>query len=163
MPSRSLSPSFASRKQKTFMTRPLFTLTMLVSLAGCSTGATIEFRAASLSAVSDGTNLVAPGSDLPVFVQPQIVIANRDIESARLGQTASGERAVNLALTDRGAEKLGSYMAAHLVQPIAVVVNGELFSAPIVKSQLTKSAMIIGGPSGISETQATMLLRSLNK
>ena len=133
------------------------------ALGACSAGPAFEYRAASLTETPGSTPAQAPGSSLRVFVQPEVVIDDRDVASAALAKTAGGERAFEIHLTDSGARKLGDYTAAHLDQPIAIIVDGKLCSAPIVLSPLTKTAMVMGGPGGLSEAEADRLVRSLNR
>lgn len=132
-------------------------------LAACSSEPSVEFRAASLTDAQGTSKLTVPGSAMPVFVGPQVVITSRDIASAQHAQAAGGGRAVEVTLTDAGAEKLGTYTSAHLGEPIAILVHGQLCSAPIVRAPLTRRAMILGGSGGLSEAQADELVKSLNR
>ncbi len=143
--------------------KQLAALIVALGLGACAPRPTVEFRAASWTATPGTRLLTVPGSELPIYVDSQVVITNADIASASLSKTNDGQRAVAITLTDKGAQKLGEHTGSHLDQPIAIFVDGKLYSAPTVRAQLTRSALIMRSPGGLSESEATSLVESLNK
>ncbi|MBL9147132.1 MAG: hypothetical protein JNM94_00410 [Phycisphaerae bacterium] len=137
-------------------------LLLLPTLAGCASNAQVEFRAASLTDTPGSMKLTAEGLPRPVYVSPTVIISNDDIASAVVDETSDGQRSVHVTLNDAGAKKFEAYTSAHLEQPIAIFVDGEFYSAPIVKSPLSRTAIITGGPGGLTEAEATRLVKSLN-
>lgn len=137
-------------------------LLLLSTLTGCAPKAQVEFRAASLTDTPGLMKLTAEGLPRPVYVSPTVVISNDDIASAVVGKTSDGQRSVHVTLKDAGAKKFEAYTAAHLDQPIAIFVDGEFYSAPIVRSPLSRTAIIMGGPAGLTEAEAARLVKSLN-
>jgi len=67
-------------------------------------------------------------------------------EVARLRMANGGAKypAIHLTLTDQGAKKLAKITANNLNRRIAIVMDGKLLSAPMVKAQIAKHAMING-------------------
>jgi len=144
------------------MFRALLATVVLACLGACASPAKVEFRAASMNSTPDSVKMVAPAGAAPIYVAPQVVISNSDIATASIGTTENGTRAVYVTLTDAGASKLLAYTSVHLREPIAIMIDGQLVSAPMVQSPLSKVAMILGGPNGFTEEEASRLVTSLN-
>ena len=135
----------------------------LIVLGGCSSPALVEFRGATTTfkrtGARDGATSYAP----EVQVGSEVVISNDDFASATPSFTDDGRRAVDVTLTDEGARKMLAYTSAHLREPIAIMLDGQLLDAPMVLSPLSKSGVISAMPSGLSQEQVDRIVQSLNR
>jgi len=131
-------------------------------LAGILNGqAPVEIRAAASSAVSGWAQMQSPGGD-PLWVAPDVRLTSADIERAEARQTADGP-AVAIVLTGDGARKMAALSTAQMNQPIALLLDGQVIWAPVVRSTVEREALLTGGPGGLSQAHIQRLLTSLKK
>ena len=81
------------------------------------------------------------------------------VDEAFVSQTPTGGFQVNLEMTNEGADILRAVTEKLLKKPLAIVLDGKLYSAPIVESVLSKSAQITGN---YSQREAIDLANVLN-
>lgn len=71
------------------------------------------------------------------LLEPAVVLTGRDVADATVGTDSySNAPIVMLTLTDRAAEAFESATATHIHRALAIVVDGEVLSAPIVQSAI---------------------------
>jgi preprotein translocase subunit SecD len=132
-------------------------------LAGVINGQNpVEIRAAASSAVSGWQQMASPGGD-PLWVAPDIRLSAADIERAEARTLADGGPAVAIVLTDDGAKKMAVLSKAQIDKPIALMLDGKVIWAPIVRSTVEKEAVLSGGPGGLTQAQIQRLLSSLKR
>ncbi|HWI16669.1 MAG TPA: hypothetical protein VNT81_02900 [Vicinamibacterales bacterium] len=132
-------------------------------LAGILNGqAPVEIRAAASSAVSGWAQMKSPGGD-PLWVAPDIRLTSADIERAEARQLAGGDPAVAILLTTEGAKKMAALSNAQMNKPIALLLDGQVIWAPIVRSTVEKEAVLTGGPGGLTQAQIQRLLTTLKR
>ena len=85
----------------------------------------------------------------PEFGEDQIVVTGNDITSARGGmsQDSSGntEYVVDLAFSEEGKQKFAEATARNVGNPIYIIYNGKVVSAPTVQSEITEGRAQING------------------
>jgi SecD/SecF fusion protein len=81
------------------------------------------------------------------------------VDEAFVSQTPSGGFQVNLEMTRKGADILEAVTEKLINKPLAIVLDGKLYSAPIVRSVLSKNAQITGN---YSQREAIDLANVLN-
>ncbi|HTJ47262.1 MAG TPA: hypothetical protein VL463_34410, partial [Kofleriaceae bacterium] len=105
---------------------------------------------------------VQPGGDTArgvrfrtYVVAPEVIVGNQDIESADAGADPYNERpVVNLSFGRAAAQRFGDWTAAHVGEKLAIVVDGEVTSAPIINSAIRGGrAVITMGSGGSSRDQ----------
>jgi len=69
------------------------------------------------------------------------------------------EWVVNFTLNDRGAEVFGDFTARHIGQPLAIVLDGVVISAPVIRDALTDGGTISGGFTQEDAQQLAVQLR----
>lgn len=102
----------------------------------------------------------APGNDAYFLVDRRPVITGARIQKARPSTDASGQRMISVQVDGEGARWLEGYTAAHLGQAIAIVLDGEVQSAPVIQSKISDSFIITGGFSEQEATDLALVLRS---
>ena len=81
------------------------------------------------------------------------------VDEAFVSQTPNGAFQVNLEMTDEGADILEAVTEKLVGKPLAIVLDGKLYSAPTVNDVLSKSAQITGS---YSQREAIDLANVLN-
>ena len=132
-------------------------------LAGILNGqAPVEIRAASSSAVTGWRQMSSPGGN-PLWVAPDIRLTSADIARAEARKLPDGGPAVAILLTDAGAKKMAELSAAQTDKPIALLLDGEVIWAPVVRGAIGKEAVLTGGKGGLTQQQIDRLLASFKR
>ncbi len=119
----------------------------------------LEVRAAASTAVTGWRQMVSPsGSQL--WVAPTNSLTSADIERAEARKMPNGDSAVAVVLTADGAKKMEALAAARTNEPIAMLLDGKLIWAPIVRGSIGKEALLTGGPGGLTPGEIQRLLAS---
>ena len=97
----------------------------------------------------------------PIFDMNQVVVSGNDITSARGGmiQDSYGQTGyvVDLAFTDEGKKAFAEATERNLGQPIYIIYNGEIVSAPYVQSVISDGRAQI---TGMGDLESAELLAS---
>ena len=129
-------------------------------LAGVINGqGPLEIRAAASTAVTGWQPMVSP-SGKPVWVSPARNLTSADIERAEARTAPNGDPAVAVVLTADGAKKMTALAAARTNEPIAMLLDGKLIWAPVVRGNIGKEALLTGGPGGLTPAEIQRLLAS---
>jgi SecD/SecF fusion protein len=81
------------------------------------------------------------------------------VDDAFASQTQSGGFQINLVMTSEGADVFRSVTERMVGQPLAIVLDGKLYSAPTIQGVLSKNAQITGS---FSQREAIELANVLN-
>ena len=85
----------------------------------------------------------------PIFDENQIVVSGNDITSARGGMYTDNygqtQYVVDLAFTEEGKQKFAEATERNLGQPIYIIYNGDIVSAPYVQSVISDGRAQITG------------------
>ena len=84
------------------------------------------------------------GSDRLIYLHDEIVVSNSDIAAARLVQGSRAQYSVGIEFNASGAEKMRAATAGHIGKPVAILLDGQVVMAPVVKASLGASAVITG-------------------
>jgi preprotein translocase subunit SecD len=132
-------------------------------LAGILNGQTpVEIRAASSTAVTGWTQMSSPGGEA-LWVAPSIELTSADIARAEARTLADGGPAVAIVLTDEGARKMAQLSSAQANKPIALLLDGKVIWAPVVRGSIGKEAVLTGGPGGLTKAQIDRLIASFKR
>jgi preprotein translocase subunit SecD len=85
---------------------------------------------------------VSVGSRL-VYLHPELVVGNDDVAHASVVADGSGF-AVEVELLQAGAERMRQATASHVGRPVAMLLDGAVAMAPVVRSPIGSSARITG-------------------
>jgi preprotein translocase subunit SecD len=72
------------------------------------------------------------------------IVTGRDLRTARRGQGQFGEPVVNFYLVPAGGDKFAEFTAAHIGDPAAIVLDGNVISAPVIRSRIRDEGYIEG-------------------
>ena len=134
---------------------------MIVTLlAGILNGqSVVEIRAAASAAVSGWQQMVSPNGQA-LWVAPATGLTSADIARAEARTLADGGPAVAIVMTDDGAKKMSALTASQNNKPIALLLDGQVIWAPVVRGAIQKEAVLTGGPGGLTQAQIQRLLDS---
>jgi len=110
---------------------------------------TIEIRRAESEPAEGLIEHVVPGGRRTVYVHPGPGITNKQIASVRAHrqQIAGASRdmlGIAITFTDEGARTMEQMSAEQMGKPIAILIDGKVVLAPIVRARLSRDAVISG-------------------
>jgi len=111
-----------------------------------------DLRAAVRFEVRLGEDKPAPGlrevkvsgSERSVYLHDEVVVSNSDIAAARLVQGSPTQYSVGIEFNASGAEKMHAATGGHIGKPVAILLDGQVVMAPVVRASLGGSAVITG-------------------
>lgn len=119
--------------------------------------ARVEFRRAETAPAPGLTEAVVAGTKDKVYLHKTADLTGADVAAARVGGDAAG-RTVDLTFTDAGGKKLAKLSAEHADRPLAVVLDGKVLAAPVIRARLGKSVLITGH---FTEEEATKVAKAV--
>lgn len=119
--------------------------------------------AAAAAGTTDSTTETAneePPRVNPLTGQPfTTVLTGADLQAA-VAQTETGAWFIRFELTPSGAQIFGPYTESHLNQPMAIVLDGVVLSAPVIQARLDSGGIIQGRFTEQEAKQLALQLRS---
>ena len=132
-------------------------------LAGILNGQTpVEIRKASSTAVSGWQQMSSPGGD-PLWVAPDVQLTSADFARAEARTDRDAGPSVAILLTDEGAKKMAALSAVQDNRPIALLLDGKVIWAPVVKGSIGKEVRLTGGNGGLTKAQIDRLIASFKR
>ncbi len=113
----------------------------------------------------DARELLLPSLDEPgafyVLEQTPVVTGDDLVDSQPAFDQQTGQPAVTFRFNPSGARDFGDYTAANVGAPFAIVLDGEVISAPVIRSAITGGSGQITGNFTVAEsTELAVLLRA---
>ena len=118
----------------------------------------LEFRLAEMFPGNGLTEMTVGESGRKVYVRDEIVLSNEDVASASVRQR-QGRPAIEIVLNETGGEKFAEATARNLNKPLAMLVNGRVLSAAIVREPIFDSSAIITGD--FTQEEATRIAEGI--
>ena len=142
-----------------FRTLVIYSLiAMFLAGALLSAQMSLEFRAASTTAVAGWRQMPTPGGE-SLWISPTTALTSADIARGERHTQPDGQRAIEVVFTAEGARKMAQLSAAQRDKPIVMLLDGKVVWAPIVRSTIEKEAMITGVTPEVVERMLTSLKR----
>jgi preprotein translocase subunit SecD len=94
------------------------------------------------------------------LVKKSSIITGRDLRSARRSQDEYGMPNVQFDLVPSAADKFGEYTSSHIGIPMAIVLDGNVMSAPTIRARITDSGVIEGNYSVEEAEDLALILRA---
>jgi hypothetical protein len=83
-------------------------------------------------------------SDRVIYLRPEAIVTNEDIAQSWVTQDGPNRYGVSVRLLPDGAQRMRQATAAHIGRPMAILIDGEVVTAPTVRSAVGDSAWING-------------------
>ena len=103
----------------------------------------LEIRLAETIPAAGLTEALVTGSNQRVYLHPTTLATNVDVTSARVIDMG-GQFGVSVTFSDAAATRMRSGTSPHLGKPVAIVVDGQVISAPTLRAAIGNSAVING-------------------
>jgi preprotein translocase subunit SecD len=123
-------------------------------LFSCPHRAKIEIRRADFQEQGFLEKAMLPGGKDPIFVTPEALVTNRDIIAAHVRAEPDGFY-VDIEFSNDAAPVLRTLSSIHAGRPIAIFMDGEIISAPIILGPLNGNRWSISTGKSESVAKAT--------
>ena len=142
-----------------FRTLVIFAL-IAVFLAGVflQAQAAIEIRAASSTAVAGWQRVTVAGGEA-IWVAPAASLTSADFAPGVSHTLRDGRDAVGVVFTAEGARKMRTLSAVQNNHRIALLLDGKVIWAPVVRSTIETEALL----TGLSPAEALRLVKALER
>ncbi|PWR03154.1 protein translocase subunit SecD [Meridianimarinicoccus roseus] len=121
-------------------------------------------RTDTAGAAPGAGNVLLPSLDeqgVFYIIEDRVVVSGEELTDAQPAFDQNGRPAVNFRFNPTGARKFGDYTAENIGNPFAIVLDGEVISAPVIQSHIPGGSGIITGRFSVEEsTQLAVLLRA---
>jgi preprotein translocase subunit SecD len=104
----------------------------------------VEVRRAETKAAAGLTEATVAGTNEKVYLYADAVVGNDDVASARVTEDDAKNPAVEVTFTAEGQKKMAKATEMHQGKPLAVLVDGKVVAAPVVRAKLGDKALITG-------------------
>jgi preprotein translocase subunit SecD len=85
------------------------------------------------------------GKEESLHVEKEVLLNAADVRSVHVDQVgAEGRRGIALAFTDEGGKTFGQVTQANVGRRLAIVVQGKVLSAPVIRCAIRDRAQIAG-------------------
>lgn len=96
-----------------------------------------------------------------IYVYKDAVMTRADFENARKIADEYGRPAVEMMLTESGFKKMVAVTKGNLHKQVAIILDGNVISAPVIEAPLSKRQLTITGQ--FSELEASNLATCINR
>lgn len=103
-----------------------------------------EMRLAEEQPIPGSVAATVAGSGRVIHLHPEIVVNNDDIAHATVVQDGPDRFGVAVQLLPPGAARMRQATAGHLGRPVAILIDGAVVTAPILRSPIDDAAVISG-------------------
>jgi len=108
-------------------------------------GATaLEVRLAESSPAAGLVEAVVEGSNQKIYMRPESIVTSADVTRAQVVGAGGGRYSVGVAFTAAASNRLAESTKIHMGRPVAILLNGRVIAAPVVRSLIRDSAVITG-------------------
>ncbi len=118
------------------------------------------------SAKADPMTVVQPGADAKaaetLYVQKKVLLDQTDLKSASvITNQPAGKPRIQITFTDAGAKRFAEVTRQNIGKRLAIIIDGRLYSAPTIKSEIRGGQAEITG--NFSEQEANDLAAKINQ
>jgi len=131
-------------------------------LLGTTAKMTFHWAAREM-AEDDTATIILPGAheDRNYNLEERVAMAGEHIRDARMAfNPDTNEPVVNFKLDDKGARLFGDMTRDNIGRPLAIVLDGEVITAPVIRSAIGASGEISGGFTTKEASNLALLLRA---
>jgi preprotein translocase subunit SecD len=100
------------------------------------------------------------GQPVAYLLEKEAKVTGADLEDARIGYDEYGQIAVNFELNAKGAKRFGLLTGNNIGKRLAIVLEGEVQSAPQIRSKITDRGQITGNFTVEEARELQIVLRS---
>jgi preprotein translocase subunit SecD len=120
----------------------------------------VEFRRAETKPADGLAEAVIAGTTQKVYIPKNADATSSDIAEAKATLDPGGSPAIEIVFTKEGAKKMAALTERHLDKPLAILINGKVVSAPVVRVKLLERAQIQGT---FTQEEIERLVKAINE
>jgi preprotein translocase subunit SecD len=105
----------------------------------------LELRRAETKPAEGLTEAKVAGSDEKVYLHKEAELTEKDVSKAQAIEDKKAGFAIEIVLTKEGQKKLAKLTEEHVNKPLAILVDGKVIAAPIVRDKLEGGKAVITG------------------
>ena len=98
------------------------------------------------------------GSGRSIYLHDEVVVTNSDIAASRLVEDGPERYSISVEFNASGAEKMRAATGSHIGKPVAILLDGQVVMAPVLRDSLGASAMITGN---FTRAQAERIVKGI--
>jgi len=83
-------------------------------------------------------------SDRVIYLHPESIVTNDDIAQNWITQDGPDRFGISVVFSPAAAQRMRQATATHIGRPVAILIDGEVVSAPVLRSAISDSAVISG-------------------
>jgi TonB family protein len=106
--------------------------------------AQLEIRLAETLPVAGLTAATVDGTGQSIYLQTSALVTAADVTDARVLEAGGGRFSVGVTFRDAATARMSQATAAHVGKPVAILIDGRVVSAPVVRSPIGRDAMLTG-------------------
>lgn len=85
-----------------------------------------------------------PNTRRVIYLHPEMIVTNDDIAQSWVLEDGPDHFGVSVEFLQPGAERMRQATAGHVGRPVAILIDGAVVTAPILRSAISDVAMITG-------------------
>ena len=79
-----------------------------------------------------------------IYLHPEMIVTNDDIAQSWVRQDDPDHFGISVEFLEAGAQRMRQATATHVGRPVAILIDGKVVTAPVVRSTISNSAWING-------------------
>ena len=120
----------------------------------------VEFRRAEAKAGEGLMEATIAGTNEKVYLHKATEATNADIASARAGEDANKKPIIEITFSKDGAKKMAALSEAQKDKRIAILIDGKVVSAPVVRAKFSARAQITGS---FTKAEVEKMVKAINE
>jgi preprotein translocase subunit SecD len=119
----------------------------------------LEIRLAETEPARGLVQATVANSDRQIYLHEELLVTNNDVLRARVVQN-NGHFNVAVTFSEVGATAMARATATHVGKPIAIILDGSVIAAPIVRDAISADALLTGN---FTQAEAARIASGLNR
>jgi hypothetical protein len=103
-----------------------------------------EVRLAEETPVAGLVVAQIPGSSRVIYMHPEIIVSNDDIAESSVLQAGPERFSIAVRFLSPGAARMRQATSAHVGRPLAILIDGSVVAAPVVRAPISDQALVSG-------------------
>ena len=118
----------------------------------------VVFRLAETEPGEGLTKAVVLHQEKFVYLHADTLVSDQDVSSVTFDRDESGHVGISITIEPAAAKRLSAATKEHLDKPIAIVLDGVVITAPIIRAEISNKARLTGN---FSDAELSRLFRAL--
>ncbi len=94
----------------------------------------------------------------PILVKRRVLVSGENLTRAFVTQDQNGQTAIGFNFDSQGARRFGEVTAANIGRPFAIILDGKVISAPVIRSAILGGSGVIEGNYSIASASEMVSL-----